>query len=79
MWDIYLSREKKKSLRHSYKTCVRILYVWEDSKKTNLWTGANELSMGSSSDFLGLLKKMNIFREINAITVSLSVNKWHYQ
>lgn len=67
---------KKNLLKQSCKNCGRILYVWEDSKKTNLWTEANELSMGPSSDFLGLVKK-NIFREINAIIIYLSVNKWH--
>lgn len=76
IWDIHF-QGKKNSLKQSYQNCARILHVWEDSKKTSLWTEANELSMGPSSDFLRLLKKMNIFREINAITISLSVNKWH--
>lgn len=64
-------------LKQSYKICAGIVYVWGNSKETNLWTEDNELSMGSSSDFLGLLKMMNIFREINAIAISLSAKKWH--
>lgn len=35
--------------------------------------------MGPSLDFLSLLKKMNIFREINAITIPLCASKGHYQ
>lgn len=75
----YTLSGKKKSLKQSYKNHTRILYVWEDSKKTSLCTEANELSMGPSSDFLGLFKKMNIFREINAVTISLSANQCYYQ
>lgn len=72
-------KKKKTSLeRYSKKTC-RILYLQEDSKKIDLWTEANELSMAPSSDLEGLLKKMNIFKEVNAITISLSRSKWYYQ
>lgn len=51
----------------------------KDSKKTDLRTEANELSMAPDSDFRGLLRKTNMFKEVNAITISLSSSKCYYQ
>lgn len=51
----------------------------KDSKEIDLRTEANELSMAPGSDFRGLLKKTNMFKEVNAITISLSSSKCYYQ
>lgn len=70
---------KKKTLKWYSKTLAGYYMYEKDSKKTDLRTEANELSMAPGSDFRGLLRKTNMFKEVNAITISLSSSKCYYQ
>lgn len=71
--------KKKKTLKRYSKTLAGYYMYEKDSKKIDMRTEANELSMAPGSDFRGLLKKTNMFKEVNAITISLSSSKCYYQ